>query len=302
MKKIFTIAIVAMTCAVMMTACNSNKFKKAENGLLYRIETSVPDGDQPQVGDLLVGEITLMFEEDTLFSNVGHPDRIAQVTGQNMFKGDIQEGFQLMHKGEKAIFKVPADSMSKFIPQMPEQYKPGTNQFFYYQISLMDIVSKDDLAQEQANREAEAKERQEHEAEYIAEYVAKNNITAKPNKDGLYIIVNKKGNGPKVETGKKVAIDYTGRLIDGSLFDTSREADAKEANKYVEGRNYEPLSYVVGQQPLIKGWEDGVKGQTAGSEITLIIPSALGYGARGAGNDIMPYSPLVFNLTIVSVE
>ena len=53
---------------------------------------------------------------------------------------------------------------------------------------------------------------------------------------------------------------------------------------------------------MIKGWEEGVMGQPAGSEITLIIPSELAYGARGAGMDIMPYSPLTFDLTIVSVE
>ena len=70
----------------------------------------------------------------------------------------------------------------------------------------------------------------------------------------------------------------------------------------MNGREYKPYEYVVGGQSMIKGWEEGVMGQPAGSEITLIIPSELAYGARGAGMDIMPYSPLTFDLTIVSVE
>lgn len=304
MKKILSFAIVAMTCAVLFTACNKNNFKKTENGLLYRFETTVPDGEQPKVGDLLVGELTISLESDTLFSNVGHPDRILEVAETPMFKGDFQEGLLMMHVGDKAIFKVPADSIAKFMQpnQMPQGYQSGKGQYFYYEVTLNDIVTKEERAQEQANFMQEMEQRKNDEPATIQKYLADNNITAKPTKSGLYVIVKKKGTGAKVATGKKVAIDYTGRLLDGTLFDSSREADAKAANKYMEGREYKPIEYVVGAQSMIKGWEEGVMGQPAGSEITLIIPSELAYGPRGAGQDIMPYSPLTFDLTIVSVE
>lgn len=303
MKKILSFALVAMTCAVLLTACNKNNFKKTENGLLYRFVTTVTDGEQPQMGDVLVGELILRLEKDTLFTNVGHPDRILQVI-PSKFKGDYSEGLLMMHKGDKAIFKIPADSIAKFMQpnQMPQGYQAGNGQYFYYEVTLNDIVSEEELAQEQANFMKEMEQRKNDEPATIQKYLTDNNITAKPTKSGLYVIVNKKGTGAKVATGKKVAIDYTGRLLDGTLFDTSREADAKAANKYMNGREYKPLEYVVGGQSMIKGWEEGVMGQPAGSEITLIIPSELAYGARGAGMDIMPYSPLTFDLTIVSVE
>lgn len=302
MKKVLFIATVALTCVAFMTACNSNKFKKAENGLLYRFETTNPDGEQPNVGDLLVGELVLRIEGDTLFSNAGNPDRIFQVAERCIFHGDIQEGLLMMHKGDKAVFKIPADSIANFVPQMPEQYQKDAGQFFYYEVSLMDIVTKEDLAQEQANFMEEMEQRKADEPAALAKYIADNNITAKPTKSGLYIIVNKKGDGPKVAAGKTVSINYTGRLLDGTLFDTSREADAKAAKKDMPGRTFEPMTYEVGAQPLIPGWDEGVMGQTAGSELTLIMPSELAYGARGAGKDIPPYTPLVFNLTIESVE
>jgi FKBP-type peptidyl-prolyl cis-trans isomerase len=303
MKKILLIASVALTCAAFMTACDSNKFKKTENGLLYRFETVNPDGEQANLGDLLVGELLLRLENDTLFNNVGSPDRIFQVA-ENMFKGDIQEGLMMMHTGEKAVFKLPADSIANFMQpgQMPPMYEQGKGQYFYYEVALMDIVTKDELMQEQENFRMEMDQRRESEPATLAQYIADNKITAKPTKSGLYIIVNKKGDGPKVAAGKKVSVNYTGRLLDGTLFDTSREADAKEADKVQPGRTYEPLSYTVGAQPMIKGWEEGIMGQPAGSDITLIMPSELAYGGRGAGKDILPYSPLVFNLTIESVE
>ena len=303
MKKILLVATMAMACAALMTACNKN-FKQAENGLLYRFETTNPDGAQPQPGDILVGELVLRLENDTLFTNTGKPDRIFQVAERCMFKGDIQEGLLMMHAGDKAIFKIPADSIGNLMQpgQMPPSYEAGKGQYFYYEISLMDIVTKEDLAQEQANIIKETEQRKIDEPANIAKYIADNNITVKPTKSGLYIIVNKKGDGPKVAAGKQVSVNYTGRLLDGTLFDTSREADAREADKYQEGRPYEPLTYTVGAQPMIPGWDEGIMGQTAGSEITLVMPSELAYGARGAGRDILPYSPLVFNLTIESVE
>ena len=304
MKKTLLFAPMALTLAVMMTACKSDKFKQAENGLLYRFETTNPEGAQPQVGDVLVGELIWLLDGDTLWNNTGKADRIFQVAESPMFKGDIPEGLLMMHVGDKAIFKVPADSMAKFMQsnQMPPKYQSGTNQYFYYEISLMDIVTKEELEQEYANMMEEAKQRQEEEPALIAKYIADNKITAKPTKSGLYIIVNKKGTGAKVAPGKKVSVNYTGRLLDGTLFDSSREAEAREAGKYLEGREYGPLTYTVGSQPMIPGWEEGIMGQPAGSDITLIIPSELAYGARRAGKDILPYTPLTFNLTIESVE
>ena len=272
--------------------------------MLYRFETTNPEGAQPQVGDVLVGELIWLLDGDTLWNNTGKADRIFQVAESPMFKGDIPEGLLMMHVGDKAIFKVPADSMAKFMQsnQMPPKYQSGTNQYFYYEISLMDIVTKEELEQEYANMMEEAKQRQEEEPALIAKYIADNKITAKPTKSGLYIIVNKKGTGAKVAPGKKVSVNYTGRLLDGTLFDSSREAEAREAGKYLEGREYGPLTYTVGSQPMIPGWEEGIMGQPAGSDITLIIPSELAYGARRAGKDILPYTPLTFNLTIESVE
>lgn len=278
--------------------------KTTSNGLTYKFLEVNNKGQRVQVGDLLVGELLIRFENDTLFSNVGTPDRIFQVAENSMFKGDIQEGLLMLHIGDKAVFNIPADSVANLIQpgQMPPKYEQGKGQFFYYEIALMDIVTKDELAQEQANYIEEMKQRKENEPAILAQYIADNNITTKPTNSGLYVIVKKKGDGPKVATGKKVSVNYTGRLLDGTLFDTSREADAKKAGKYMQGRTYEPITYIVGEQQMIKGWEEGVMGQPEGSILQLIVPSALGYDSRGAGKDIPPYSPLVFDIEILSVR
>lgn len=302
MKKYMKMAALGVAGAAVLASCGGKDFKTTDNGLQYKFEKQAKNGQQVQEGDVLVGEMTVKFDTVELFSNVGNPDRIIQA--MPTFDGDIFEGLMMMHVGDKATFAVDADKQAQFLQpnQMPPFYKPGAGMKIYYEIDLQDIVTKDEIMQEQANFMQEMQERQQNEPQMIADYIANNGITAKPTADGLYVIVKKKGTGAKVAMGREVSMNYTGRLLDGTMFDSSVESDAREGGIHQDGRTYEPLTYTVGRMSLIRGWEDGVMGQPAGTVLQIIMPSALGYGSQGAGRLIPPYSPLVFDIEIVSVK
>lgn len=306
MKKIFTVMTAALTTIALATSCSGGSdikgFKKTENGLHYKFVKENTEEQKVKIGDILVCEITMRIDSTEMFSNMGNPDRTFQVL-ESQFKGDLSEGLQMLHKGDHAIFAIEMDSLSQYYSpnQMPKEYIPNEGMKLYYEIILHDIVTEEEQAQEQANYMAEMEERKNNETQMIAQYISDNNITTQPNANGVYVIVDKKGNGPKVAPGKKVQMHYTGRLLDGTIFDTSVETVAQEAGIYTQNRPYEPLAYTVGQMSLIKGWEEGVMGQPKGSKLTLVIPSSMGYGPQGAGKLIPPYSPLVFNIEIVEV-
>ena len=300
--KIATLLVAGMT---ILSACNNggmSGFKTTDGGLHYRFDKQNKDGQQVQEGDVLVGEMTLKFDTTVLASTNGHAERILQASPS--FGGGLYEGLLMMHVGDQATFAVEADSLAKFVQpdQMPQGYEKGKGMKFYYEVNLQEIITKEELEQERANFMAQAQQRQAEEPNDIANYVNEKNINARANADGLYVIVKTKCNGPKVATGKEVAVNYTGRLLDGTIFDSSVESDARTGEIYDARRNYEPLTYVQGRGQLIRGWEQGVEGQPAGSQLQLIIPSALGYGPRGAGEKIPPYTPLVFDIEIVSVK
>ncbi|MBO7101345.1 MAG: FKBP-type peptidyl-prolyl cis-trans isomerase [Bacteroidales bacterium] len=291
MKKQIKLATLLVAGTAMLAACGSGDmkgYKQTENGLYYRFEQQDKNAQQVEEGDVLVGEMTIRLDTTVLRTNVGRTERLMPAIP--MYDGVLHEGIMMMHVGDKATFAIEADSMAKFMQpnQMPPMYEKGKGMKFYYEINLQDIVTKDEFAAEQANYEAEMEKARDAEPELIANYVKENNIKVQPNADGLYVIVKKQGKGTKVAVGRQVAIHYTGRLIDGTVFDSSV--------------GNEPLSYVVGQMGLIHGWEEGVMGQPEGSQLQLIIPSALGYGSQGAGQMIPPYSTLVFDLDIVSVK
>lgn len=301
MKKQLRMATAMVAGTMLLAACGSGDmkgFKQTDEGLYYRFEQQCKDSLQVQEGDVLVGEMTIRLDSTVLRSNVGRTERLMPAIP--MYDGVLHEGLLMMHKGDRAIFAIEADSMAKFMQpnQMPPMYEQGKGMKFYYEVNLQDIVTREEFAEEQANYQKEMEQARAEEPELIAAYVKEHGVKAQPNAKGLYVIVNKKGNGPTVAVGREVTISYTGRLLDGTIFDSSNETDCAAASMPC----HEPLTYVVGQMSLIPGWEEGVMGQPAGSKLQLIIPSAMGYGPQGAGQQIPPYSPLVFDIEILSVK
>lgn len=108
-------------------------------------------------------------------------------------------------------------------------------------------------------------------------------------KSGLRYIDMAEGEGPAAEAGQTVTVHYTGYLLSGKKFDSSRD------------RN-EPFQFQLGVGQVIKGWDEGVAGMKPGGKRKLIIPAALGYGARGAGGVIPPNAELIFDVELIGAE
>jgi FKBP-type peptidyl-prolyl cis-trans isomerase len=102
-------------------------------------------------------------------------------------------------------------------------------------------------------------------------------------------------------TGDTVMVNYTGRMLDGKVFDSSIESVAKEAGLQQEGRKYEPIPVILGTTSVIQGWTEGLLLLNEGSKAKFIIPSSLGYGDQSAG-DIPPYSTLIFDVELVKIK
>jgi peptidylprolyl isomerase len=109
---------------------------------------------------------------------------------------------------------------------------------------------------------------------------------------GLQIIEVKEGTGATA-AGKTATVHYTGWLYTngqkGQKFDSSLDRG-------------DPFSFPVGGGRVIKGWDEGVAGMKVGGKRTLIIPPALGYGARGAGGVIPPNATLMFDVELLAVK
>jgi peptidylprolyl isomerase len=98
------------------------------------------------------------------------------------------------------------------------------------------------------------------------------------------------GDGAEAARGQKVTVHYV-----GVAFRSGEEFDAS----WDRGR---PFEFTLGKGQVIPGWDAGVEGMKVGGRRRLTIPSAMAYGARGAGGVIQPHEPLVFVVDLLSVD
>ena len=105
-------------------------------------------------------------------------------------------------------------------------------------------------------------------------------------KSGLFHLIENKGNNDFPSIGSTVSVHYTGKLVDGTIFDSSYQ------------RN-KPISFVLGKGQVIEGWDEGLLKMAKGGSGKFVIPSNLAYGENGAGGIIPPNSTLIFDLELI---
>jgi len=103
------------------------------------------------------------------------------------------------------------------------------------------------------------------------------------------------GTGEEAVDGSKVAVHYTGWLLDAA----AKQMHGKKFDSSFDRKK--PITFLLGAHRVIPGWEQGLQGMKVGGKRTLVIPSELAYGARGAGGVIPPNATLIFDVELVSV-
>lgn len=136
-----------------------------------------------------------------------------------------------------------------------------------------------------ANKKVKEEQQKAAGIAFLKENAQKDGVTVLPS--GLQYKVITAGDGPVATASDKVKVHYEGRLIDGTVFDSS----------YKRG---EPASFSPSQ--VIKGWTEALTIMPVGSKWQLYIPQELGYGSRGAGAQIPPYSTLIFDVEVLEIE
>ena len=235
-----------------------------------------------------------------IFSSYSRPEPIKFQYGNRFDTPGVEEGIGTLKKGGKAKVIVP--SKMAFGDKGRGNIVPPYCTLVY-NLEIMDVKSKADYEKEQAvekkkqeKEQAEAKKKDEKmkedakksEPKDREKYLKDNNINVKPTADGLYYIEKAKGTGPQALAGKKVKVHYTGTLLNGKKFESSRD------------RN-EPLEFILGSGQVIRGWEEGIAMMKQGGKATLIIPSSLGYMDQNKGT-IPPFSTLVFDIELLEVN
>ena len=301
-KSIVTMAALAMLMAGTMSACgekNPNSgFQKSKNGLFYQFFNK-NEGNLPQLGDLLELSIGCKVNDTTVIIPV--MENIMQLQ-ESQFAGDLFEGLAMMHKGDSAAFIVDIDSTFKKLmgqPQLPEGFSSSDEMRF--NVRLDDFYPESEYAKrmavkaKKASEERIAKMKEDHPeetanaAQQLTDYLNDNKIVVKPTASGLCYVMTTEGNGERPQVGQMVKVHYTGKLLDGTVFDSSVERG-------------QPFQFPLGVGQVIPGWDEGIQLMSKGEKGVLYIPYYLAYGDRAAGDKIVPFSNLMFEVELIDFE
>ncbi len=257
---------------------------------LYYIEQQAGKGASIDSGSWVKIHFKVsLIDGKQIFSSYEQPEPIKFEFGKRFDTQGMEEGVKKLKKGGKAKLIVP--SLIGFGEMGRGAIVPPYSTLIY-DIEIVDVQSKAEHEKELADAKKKEQiklETNKHQETMLREkYLKEHNITAKPTPSGLIYVEKAKGSGAKAMAGKKVSVHYTGTLLNGTKFDSSRD------------RN-QPFEFELGKGQVIKGWDEGIALMNVGGKATLIIPSSIGYGERDMGT-IPPYSTLVFDVELLDIK
>ena len=256
---------------------------------LYIVETLQGSGIKIDTGCQVKMNYSVSLVDGTkLFSTYDRPEPVKFEFGKSIDTPGFQYGVSTLRKGSKARFIVPS---SLAFGRKGTGTLVGPYQSLIYDVEILDVKTKAENDKEQIEiqktEQMKSDSLKNAEAGLRVKYLKDNNITVKPQPNGLYYIPVITGKGPKAEPGKTVKVHYTGKLLNGKVFDSS------------VGKT--PIEFMLGRGQVIRGWDEGITLMNQGGKAILIIPSAIGYSDRDMGV-IPPYSTLVFDVELVEVK
>ena len=273
MKKNKQLLVAAL--GLLLASCGAGGgAKKTPGGVDFVVHKS-GSGAQLKLGDTVLLNIIQSLNDSVIVESrkvAGGP--VPFVISKSVNKYDLMDGLVMLKEGDSATFTIPIDSL----PQRPPMAKKGDKLNLTFVVVGTYTGAKQKAADDKI----------------IAEYAKTNKLSTTTTPEGVYVAVNQEGAGEKPQPGDTVVVHYTGKLINGTVFDSSLDTTLRP------GAKIEPIRFPLGRGFVIKGWDAGIAALNKGSKATLLIPSTLGYGLQASG-PIPANSVLVFDVQLVDI-
>jgi FKBP-type peptidyl-prolyl cis-trans isomerase FklB len=216
------------------------------------------------------------------------------------FKEGIAAEGDMRQKARMAGIDIAGQITQRILPSIQKEYtdSPDSLILALFYRGFTDAVNNDSTLltfnnaeklfqlKQQQNRTAREEKAREAGRKFLAENKTKPGVMVTPS--GLQYKILKQGDGAVPQRTDKVKVHYEGRLIDGTVFDSSTKHGSQ------------PATFRADQ--VIKGWTEALTMMPVGSKWQLYIPSELGYGERGAGANIKPFATLIFDVELIDIE
>ncbi len=269
-------------------ACNKGKieFEKHDSGLEYKI-VSKGEGGKVKNGDLLILHMVYETEDGTKIFNSADTDRkyLRKVEAPKHSGGSFEDGLAMLHIGDSAIFRINAEAFLKF-SELYSKMPPGVDkdENIIIRLKLIDILKQDEFDTHLDERYHESRE---VEMKILEKYLSNASIDVEPTESGLYYVEKKKGIGDSPIIGDILTVNYTVKLINGLVIETTLDKA--------------PFTFQYGPGGTIDAWFEGLAYMSKGCIADFICPSKIAYGEEGT-KDIPPFSSIIFEVELLSIQ
>jgi FKBP-type peptidyl-prolyl cis-trans isomerase FkpA len=302
------ISFVAALAILALSACKES-FKKGEKGLEYKI-TASGSGDKLKIGDIMHLEIGQYYNNgktDSLMSDsrTSPQGPMIQPFDTLSIPPEFSAILKQIRKGDSVTVRILTDSAFKDAPdRMPPGFKKG--HYILTTLKLVDIYKNAAAADSarskamemaQVRMKAQQEEQIKKDDKIIADLLKKDKITASKGELGTYVQIIQAGTGPNVDTSSVVKINYTGKTLEGTTFDSNTDPAFNHVRPLLANLTNDPS---LGMR-VVPGWNDGLKLLNKGAKAKFYIPSSLAYGAQGNGREIGPNAILVFDIEVLDI-
>jgi len=282
--------------ALLINACSGDGgFTQLESGFAYKLIEN-EEGRKAVPGDYMMIDLTSVYAGDSVLIE----RKAADGFGLDPLRGvpdKLKEIFAQCDQGDSIHIKMSLMEYA-LLTRMPIARGMDTTKHVVMQMRIVEVDNEASIIERRKIAQTAKDEG------IIEEYLAEKGLEGTPSADGIYHVVKEEGSGPRPVNGQRVSVNYVLRLTDGTLIDTNYEDVARAEGQWDQRRMpYRPYTFTVGNDNVISGWHLGIPLVKEGGKGTLLIPSALGYGANvQPGDPIPPHAVLVFDVEVVEIK
>jgi FKBP-type peptidyl-prolyl cis-trans isomerase FkpA len=274
---------------LILSCSNHSKypgFSKGRHGIYYQLHKIGEDTQKAKPGDFVTADITYQTMDDSVFFT---GRRKLQITDPQ-FKGGIDECFMMLADKESATFIISASDFFHLTLQSDLPSFLNEGDMMKVTLDIIEIQTEEEFVMEKEAFLQWIEDFGDYEKIILKQFLDQENLPVKPEKNGIYHIVLKKGSGKKIDPGDTITINYEGRFLNGKFFDSTIK------------RN-QPFQFVYGTEwQVIRGLEDALAMMTEGEKSLFILPSEMAFGKEGSSTGIIPpYTSLIFEVEVLNV-
>ena len=308
-------SLLVAALVLFLNSCYHGFFQKTATGLQYQV-VGRGDGPSPQAGDILLLDVCYKTEKGiVLFSTKDQELPMALPYSEHPTPQDggfFEAVSRVQKQGDRLVCKLSAEKLfGEGLDYMTTQYGVKKEENIFLHLQLQKIMTEEvykkweteQIAMLQKKHQEKAAQQLTQDTQAIASYLKEHKIAAQATSSGLYYVIDTPGKGVQPKRGDKVKVNYTGRFLDGKVFDTNLSDVAEQHGIHHPQKTYEAITFQLGVGQVIQGWDEGIMYLRKEAQARLFIPSTLAYGSQVVGNGLIPANTvLIFDVELVDVQ